>query len=176
MIYFETERLVARPFDPEADAEQAFEIYGDPEVTRWIGGETSPDVDAVYARLARALERFEGRGHPYCLAACFLRDGGALVGAGLLKRLPDADRDDTDEVEVGWHLAREHWGLGYATEIGRALLDRGFAELDVDALYAVTDPPNHRSQAVARRCAMEHVGQTDRYYGKTLELFVKRRP
>jgi len=176
MIYFETERLVARPFDPEDDAEEALEIYGDPEVTRWIGGETSPDLDAMRRRLERARELFDPRGHPFCLAACFLRDGGALVGAGLLKKLPDADGHDTDEVEVGWHLMRKRWGHGYATEIGRALLERGFAALDVDAIYAVTDPPNDRSQAVARRCGMEHVGPTDRYYGKTLELFVKRRP
>jgi len=175
-IYFETERLIARPFDPEADAESALAIYGDPEVTRWIGGETSPDLVAMRERLVKARALFEARGHPYCLAACFLREGDVLVGAGLLKKLPDAERRDTEDVEVGWHLARACWGQGYATEIGRALLARGFAELDADVLHAVTDPPNHRSGAVARRCGMEHVGRTDRYYGKTLEHYVKRRP
>ena len=34
-----------------------------------------------------------------------------------------------DDIEIGWHLARRHWGRGLATEAGRALLHRGFVEL-----------------------------------------------
>ena len=45
----------------------------------------------------------------------FERESGALVGAVLLKPLPEAE-----EIEVGWHLARAAWGNGYATESGKA--------------------------------------------------------
>ena len=53
---FETERLRARPWRLQ-DAEAAFRLYGDPEVTRHIGGEPEPDLDAMRARLALIIER-----------------------------------------------------------------------------------------------------------------------
>ncbi len=172
MILFETERLVGRDFEPERDAEAALRIYSDPEVTRWIGGETFTDIPSMTARLASGVERWAARGFPFCLAACARRDTGELVGAGLLRRLPDPSGADTEDVEVGWHLARACWGHGYATEIGRALIARAFAHLDVDAVYAVVDPGNERSARVALRCGMSHSGLTDAYYGHRLEQFV----
>ena len=180
-ILFETERLIGGTWDPERHAEAALEIYGDPEVTRTIGGETVPDVATLVARMRKALPIYEEWGEPYAWVPLFRRpvsgtEHGALVGAGLLKPLPDANREPTDAIEVGWHLARAHWGHGYATEAGRALIHRGFAHLDVDVLHAVVDPGNHRSCAVAERCGMRHVGQTSRWYGKTLEHFEIRRP
>lgn len=174
-VYFETERLVGRAFDPDADAEKALVIYGDPEVTKWIGGETIADLAAMKKRLEMGRDRWATLGPPYCLAASYLKDGETLVGAGLLKPLPDANGKWTEDIEVGWHLARAHWGHGYATEIGRAIVQRGFEHLDVDVLHAVVDPGNDRSERVAERCGLRRVGTTDAYYGKTLTHFVIER-
>jgi RimJ/RimL family protein N-acetyltransferase len=90
-------------------------------------------------------------------------------------------------VEIGWHLNPDHWGFGYATEAGQGVialaLGPGPAELaaadlagrparpPLDRVLAVVDPDNVRSQAVCRRLGMTHLGQTDQYYGLTLELF-----
>lgn len=174
-IYFSTDRLIGRAFDPETDAEAALTIYGDPEVTKWIGGETFSDVASMKERLEMGRARWAKHGEPHCLAGAFLRDGDVLVGAGLLKPLPDPNDEWTEDIEVGWHLARAHWGNGYATEIGRALIERGFALLEVDRLHAVVDPGNLRSERVAERCGMTRVGTTDAYYGKTLTHFVIER-
>ena len=58
-------------------------------------------------------------------------------------------------VEVGWRLAREHWGQGYATEAARAWLR---ARLRGDGaapeIIAFTVPANLASQAVMRRLGM----------------------
>ena len=59
-------------------------------------------------------------------------------------------------VEVGWRLAREHWGQGYATEAARAWLAHGFGAMDVPEIVAFTAPANARSQAVMRRLGMRH--------------------
>lgn len=171
MIVFETERLVAHSWDPDRDAEAAFAIYGDPEVTRHIGGETMADVEATRARLRTVVERNAKHGHPFGGFPLFLRDTGELVGAALLKPLPDADGRPTEAIEVGWHLKRSAWGHGYASEAGRAVLARGFDRLDEARIHAVVEQDNPRSMAVARRIGMRHLGQTDRFYGKTLELF-----
>lgn len=170
-IVFETERLVARSWNPERDAFAAHAMYGDPEVTRFIGGVTRPDVDATREYLRAVVARDEAFGAPYGAFPLFLRETGELVGAGLMKPLPDATGAPSADIEIGWHLVRRAWGHGYATEAGRALLVRCFAQTSEARILAVVASENSRSRAVAHRIGMRHVGRTDRYYGKMLELF-----
>lgn len=85
----------------------------------------------------------------------------------LLLPLEEAD----EEVEVGWHLNPDHWGRGYATEAGRGALSLAFGACGLAEVLAVVYPDNAKSIAVCRRLGMTHLGQTDRFYGVTLELF-----
>jgi RimJ/RimL family protein N-acetyltransferase len=57
-------------------------------------------------------------------------------------------------VELGWRLAREAWGEGYASEGAAASLAWGRARLDVERIVAFTADTNLRSQAVMRRIGM----------------------
>jgi ribosomal-protein-alanine N-acetyltransferase len=57
-------------------------------------------------------------------------------------------------VEVGWRLARAHWGMGYATEAARASVDWGFANLPLDEIVSMTVPANVRSQNVMTKLGM----------------------
>ncbi len=57
-------------------------------------------------------------------------------------------------VEVGWRLARAHWGSGYATEAARAAIDHGFATLALPEIVSFVLPANVRSQAVMARLGM----------------------
>jgi RimJ/RimL family protein N-acetyltransferase len=57
-------------------------------------------------------------------------------------------------VEIGWRLAYDYWGLGYATEAARASLEFGFAELEVDEIVSFTTPVNRRSWRVMERIGM----------------------
>jgi RimJ/RimL family protein N-acetyltransferase len=59
-------------------------------------------------------------------------------------------------VEVGWRLAKEHWGNGYATEAGREALRIGFEELGLDEIVSFTSVPNVPSQRVMQRLGMTH--------------------
>lgn len=61
-------------------------------------------------------------------------------------------------VEVGWRLAREYWGNGYATEAAKAALAFGFEELELAQIVAFTAVPNLRSQAVMLRLGMRNTG------------------
>jgi RimJ/RimL family protein N-acetyltransferase len=60
----------------------------------------------------------------------------------------------TPAVEVGWRLARLHWGRGYATEAARAAVAAGFGELGLDEIVSFTVPANRRSRAVMERLGM----------------------
>ncbi|MBX2800362.1 MAG: GNAT family N-acetyltransferase [Myxococcales bacterium] len=166
-----TQRLRLRRWRLD-DAQAAWPIYGDPEVTRYIGGHTARDVDEVREQLARRIARTEDLDRGLGSWAVLL--GDQLVGCGLLKPLPDAQRDPTSDIEVGWHLGRAHWGNGYASEVGAALLVHGFDTLRLPEIHAVVEPPNTASMRVAQRIGMAHLGRTQAYYGIELEHFLIR--
>jgi RimJ/RimL family protein N-acetyltransferase len=57
-------------------------------------------------------------------------------------------------VEVGWRLAFEHWGHGYATEAARLALGYGFGTLALSEIVSFSSATNHRSRAVMERLGM----------------------
>ena len=57
-------------------------------------------------------------------------------------------------VEVGWRLARVHWGQGYATEAARGWLEHGFGVMGLEEIVAFTVPANLASQRVMARLGM----------------------
>jgi len=59
-------------------------------------------------------------------------------------------------VEIGWRLATERWGRGYATEAARAALAFGFGELGLREIVSFTVPQNLRSRRVMEKIGMTH--------------------
>jgi RimJ/RimL family protein N-acetyltransferase len=188
MEHFATERLIARDWTV-ADDESAFAIYGRDEVARLLGGpprRPAASVAEMRQRLERIIEQNSAR-PAFGLWPLELRDSGVVVGAVLLVPLPGgsggsggsgeaagsgkAGDVEVGDVEVGWHLNPDHWGRGYATEAGRGAIDLALGAYGLDEVRAVVLPGNLASLAVCRRLGMRHEGQTDRYYGVTLELF-----
>jgi RimJ/RimL family protein N-acetyltransferase len=162
-----TDRLVIREWADE-DAAAALAIYGRPEVARWLSPamDQVADEDAMRSLLrswtatARAGEA--GLGH----WAVALAATGLVIGGMSLHLLPVEEQD----VEIGWQIAPEHWGRGYATEAGRQLIDRAFG-LDIDEVFALVRPNNRRAEATARRIGMSWVGETEKYYGLRLNVY-----
>jgi RimJ/RimL family protein N-acetyltransferase len=62
-------------------------------------------------------------------------------------------------VEIGWRLAREFWGQGYATEAARAALRVGFERLDLSEIVSFTSLVNRPSRAVMERIGMLDSGE-----------------
>lgn len=59
-------------------------------------------------------------------------------------------------VEVGWRLAYDHWGKGYAAEAARVAVADGFDRLGLTEIVSFTVPHNQRSRAVMERIGMKH--------------------
>ena len=157
-----TARLRLRPWTISArDLARLSDLYGRPEVTRWVGGAPSVLPEELVARWAQvhALDRRHG---------CWAIEAadGVVAGTVLFKPLPDG----VGEVEVAWHLHPDSWGNGYATEAARAVIDRGFAA-GVPEVYAVVRPGNDASMAVCRRLGMAPLGRMRRWYDVELETF-----
>ena len=64
-----------------------------------------------------------------------------------------SDPDNFQKIELGYRLAKKFWGKGYATEISKELLRKGFLELGVEEVWAHAMKKNHASTRV-----MEKVG------------------
>jgi RimJ/RimL family protein N-acetyltransferase len=162
-----TERLRLRRWREE-DAARALTIYGDPEVACRLSAPLPhvPDVDAMRRLLAGWIDADGDLLPPSGRWAVERRADGHLVGGAFLLPLPPGDED----LEFGWHTAREHWGQGYAGEAGRALARWAF-EHGEEELFAVVRPGNQRAASVALRMGMEWVGETDKYYGLTLQVY-----
>lgn len=62
-------------------------------------------------------------------------------------------------VEIGWRLARDFWGKGYASEAAQAALQTGFRELGLQEIVAFTAIQNLRSRAVMSRIGMVFEGE-----------------
>lgn len=171
----ETERILLRGFRLE-DAEDMLEMYRDPEVLRFLSPmQPLSSIDEQRAAVHRIREKYvplEGR---YGAYAVVNKPDGRVVGTGLLKLAPNTEGQDTDDVEIGWHLARRVWGQGLATEMGRLLMKRAEEVMKLDRVIAIVDPPNTRSARVAERIGMSPGGTTTLYYeGGPYDLWVRR--
>ncbi|MDB5798369.1 MAG: family acetyltransferase [Paucimonas sp.] len=83
-----------------------------------------------------------------------LKQTGQFIGfTGL--HVPTADLPFAPCVEVGWRLAHEYWGQGFASEAARAALRFGFLELGLPAIVSFTALANLRSRAVMQRLGMQ---------------------
>lgn len=171
----ETERLIIRRWIPEIDAEQAFEIYGNAEVMRYIGtGKTEANIQTQRQSLEAAVQHYNQSNNTTTGAwAIVEKQSTRVVGTILLKQLPDTKRQPTNDYEVGWHLRKASWGKGYATEAGREIINYGFNILQLPVIYAVVKPENHASVKVTQRLGMKPLGITNRYYSDVNLLLFK---
>jgi RimJ/RimL family protein N-acetyltransferase len=154
-----TERLVLRK--PEAaDLDAYLEMWSDPEVVRFLGGEVAGRKETA-AGIERMLRHWER--HGIGLFTVVRKEDERIVGrTGFLlwdpERWVNALREELDgplETEVGWTFARSFWNRGYATESALACRDLALGELGKDRLVSLIAEGNVASVRVA-----EKIGET----------------
>jgi len=142
-VRIETERLVLRMIDPERDFEPWALMMADEQTVRFIGGQVM-DRAAAWRHMAALIGHWTIRGYGFFSVED--RATGEWVG-----RVGPWYPEGWPAPEVGWSLAREHWGKGYATEAGRAAIDYAFGTLGWDRVIHAIVKGNAQSAAVARK-------------------------
>jgi RimJ/RimL family protein N-acetyltransferase len=153
MIIARTERLFLRHFHI-LDTEPMFRIFGDSEVMRF--GDGVQTKEWIQRWLTNCLEHYYqqwGFG-PYAVIEQSSRE---VIGYCGLFFFPDIN--GKPEIEVGYRLARDKWGKGYATEAAQSVRDYAFHTLGVKRLIAMIDPENKASIRVARKLGMRYEGE-----------------
>ena len=163
-----TTRLLLRPWQSDDDV-AAYRIYGAPEVSRWLSPALPliTDESSMRQLLDAWVVESDAAGLPLGRWAITDRKSGDLIGGVALLPLPPGRTD----LEIGWQVTPALWGHGYGAEAGHAVAHQAFTNVGVSEVFAVVRPGNQRGVATARRVGMDWVGETDKYYNLTLEVY-----
>jgi ribosomal-protein-alanine N-acetyltransferase len=131
-------------------------LNADPQVMEFFPKVlTRAESDAVAGRIRDHFAR-----HGFGLWAVEAPGAADFVGfVGLA--VPSFEAHFTPCVEIGWRLAREHWGHGYATEAATAALAFGFGARALEEIVAFTVPANIPSRRVMGRLGMRRLPTDD---------------
>ena len=158
----ETERLILRGWE-DRDCAPFHAMGQDERVMATLGPLLwREETDALIDRLQGILAA-----NGYTFWAIERRSDGAFLGFCGLK--PGAeDTPIAGEVEIGWRLAFEHWGQGYAREAAQASLDWAWAN-HIQSVAAITTPGNVRSWGLMERLGMIRAPKDDFDHPKAID-------
>jgi ribosomal-protein-alanine N-acetyltransferase len=153
-----TERLALRWLTP-ADVPALYEIFSEPEVTRYWSSPPLPDLAAAEALLAEIREAFARR--TLFQWGVARRSDDLVVGTCTLAALTAAHR----RAELGFALGRVHWGRGYIAEALPVVVGFAFDQLGLHRLEADVDPRNRASIRALERLGFRREGYLrERYH------------
>lgn len=151
-IYLETERFYIRQWKLE-DAEELHKIMSDKRVHTYTGDaswnieRTIKYIKFMLDKNFRTVELFHG--------ACVLKSSNSIIGlTGLNPYLPK-------KPEIEWQFGVHFWGNGYATEIGKAVINAAFDTTDIELVYGMVNPQNKASMRVMEKIGMTCIGLHD---------------
>ena len=138
----ETARLLLRPLTQKDEADLAA-VIGDAETMRWYPRPYSGDEVRVW--IERQVARYpEGNG----LLGMVEKETGRLIGdCGAVWQ----EVEGRMELEIGYHVHRERWNRGLATEAAKAVMDDAFRRFDVERVVSMIRPENAASRRVAEK-------------------------
>jgi [ribosomal protein S5]-alanine N-acetyltransferase len=155
-----------RPFR-EDDATAMLEVYGDPEVMRWVGHGAVSGLEAVRSMLHQYMTHQEL--HGFAFWAVVDRQTGAVIGDGGLARTVGG------EIEMGYTLARHAWGEGRGSEVAALAAHAALDVLGAPQVRALVEPENARSQRVLLGLGFTQSGAT-MAFGRPHLIFLRTPP
>lgn len=166
-IFAETERLIIRELE-HTDENDLFEMDADPEVHLYIENKPVKSIDEV----KRAIEMLKKQYKENGIARWAVVDkvSNECIGWSGLKYFKEPLNNHSNFYELGYRFKKKHWGKGFATESAIAILDYGFKNLNIDSIFAITDPKNINSKKVLAKLGFDHQETFD-YEGDLTDWF-----
>lgn len=148
----ETERIRLREFS-EGDEDLLYSLDSDPEVMRHLTNGVPTTREGAKAALGRILtmtRKYEGK---FGFWAAIEKQSDQFIGWFHFRPAKD-DIENLSRIEFGYRLKQLAWGKGYATEVSKSLIQKGFNELDVVEVFALTKKENVASQRVMEKAGL----------------------
>ncbi len=152
-MVLETKRLILREMTLY-DVDDLLAIFSDPETMQFYPQPFDRQMTQTW--IERNIQRYAH--HGFGLWALILKENGKLIGdCGLVIQ----EVDDVEEIEIGYHLCRNLWGKGLATEAAQTCRDYGFNQLGFDRLISLINPANIASRRVAEKNGMRLIKEIE---------------
>ncbi len=161
----ETARLRLRSWD-EADIAPFMARLNTPAVMQWLGGVGD---EGVYRNLFERVTRCQAE-HGHCFWIIERKSDAALLGFCGLQRSHRPGTPVDGMTEIGWRLAQDAQGFGYAREAAEASLTYGFTALPIARVVAYTVLENIPSWALMQKLGMTRARDLDHTYNHTSGL------
>lgn len=149
-VRLQSDRLEFRTYTDE-DFHFLYSLLSDPEMIRYIGKGQTRDKNGALEFLYWIYRSYKENPQGGLLLLVRKEDGRRIGHAGLVAQ----NIEGADELEVGYWVAKDFWGQGYAKEAAEALRDYGLQQLGRKRLISLIQPDNQASRKVA-----EHIGMT----------------
>ncbi|MBT2372166.1 GNAT family N-acetyltransferase [Pseudomonas fluorescens] len=160
-----TSRLILRQ-PTEDDVASVFAIYGDPATNRYNPAGPLADRHQAKSMLERWLQHWDE--HEFGQWVITSQDSpDCVIGFGGITL---HGYNEVQRINLGYRFAVSAWGKGYATELARAALAYGFADLDQPHVYAVVRPGHQASINVLEKIGMQRIDELDDVPGQAPSL------
>jgi [ribosomal protein S5]-alanine N-acetyltransferase len=142
----ETKRLTLREMNLD-DVDDLLGVLSNPESMKFYSKPFDRRMTQMW--IERNIQRYAQ--HGFGLWAIILKESGKLIGdCGLVVQ----EVDGVEEIEIGYHIHRDLWRQGFATEAAQVCCDYGFNHLEFDKLVSLINPANMASRRVAEKIGM----------------------
>lgn len=150
---FQSERLTYRELT-ENDFDLFYELYSNEEVMRYAYRnklETIEEAKNAFADILRM--QLENNGIQY-IASLHNKTDIGIVDYEVIKK-----NDNGGIVEIGYFIKPNYWGCGYATEMGKAIIEFLFKNYNIHKIIASCNANNHSSEHIMKKIGMEFEGR-----------------
>ncbi|HAZ12983.1 MAG: hypothetical protein A2X86_09340 [Bdellovibrionales bacterium GWA2_49_15] len=151
--YLETERIYLKKLVP-GDERYLLDLDSDPAVMTYLTDGRPSTLQEARAGLERILSLYEKHQHRLGFWLAIEKSSGEFMGWFLFRPCKQHP-DDLRIIELGYRLKKKFWRQGFATEMSKALINKGFQEFGIDSIFAKTMKLNIGSQ-----CVMKKIGMT----------------
>ncbi len=166
-ITIETERLILRELEA-TDENDLFEMDSDQEVHLYLENKPVKSMDEIRVVIEMLQKQYKENG--IARWAVIDKTTNECIGWSGLKYFNQPLNNHIHFYELGYRFKKKHWGKGFATESSKAILDYGFANLNVDKIFAITDPKNVNSKKVLTKLGFDFQETFD-YEGDPTDWF-----
>ena len=166
-IFAETERLILRELE-YMDENDLFEMDSDPEVHLYIENNPVKSINEITKVIEMLKKQYQENG--IARWAVVEKLTNECVGWSGLKYFNQSLNNHNNFYELGYRFKKKHWGKGFATESSTAILDYGFKNLNIDSIFAITDPKNENSKKVLTKLGFDFKETFD-YEGDPTDWF-----
>lgn len=150
-----TQRLILRAWQ-EDDLEPFAKLNADQRVREFFPSCLSrEESDASVKNFSEHIQKY-GWG---LFATCLIETEKFIGFIGM--QHVNFEAPFTPAVEIGWRIAHEHWGKGYATEGAKAVLEYAFNTVKLKEIVSFTAEQNMRSRNVMEKIGMQHIPEKD---------------